>query len=409
MEKQRKCPACGAMILADAAVCPACGLAGLNQLFLDRMSYEKWMKEVLEPHRAGLITKVFAADGYGLILTAKGELYGIGRNSCGQTAQRGYWFDSQPHLMAREVISAAAGREYAIYVTRDGEVHLQGRGEIAERFTGFSGAETVWTDEWDRYWILDREGMVYGFGDNSREEIAPRQTRLWKRLERESCVVRYGTAERWESGHPLPLRAVNDEFEVYRELNMAIQNRDEYREAVERFSGSCVHIQRTETQSEQTALPNGQPQEYVEYMDNKILFTSARRYSCIPEIWLSNDMIYAPVACPDRLWMKDTPHRMHSMPMLPEGNMVPEGMRKVVGCYKGWLQQRNDGSVVYGEWCGDQKMELDWLDSPVEDLAVHDNFVILSCGNGDILWNEYWFPKEKKKWLKAVRLPEEKQ
>lgn len=58
-------------------------------------------------------------------LTAKGDLYGVSGNYDGQISEEDKY--TLPYLMATDVISAAAGDDYTIYVTRDGEVHSAGQ------------------------------------------------------------------------------------------------------------------------------------------------------------------------------------------------------------------------------------------------------------------------------------------
>ena len=65
---------------------------------------------------------MFAGENYGLILTAQGELYGLGENQYGQLGDAATECFREPVLIAREVISAAAGTCYVLYATRDGEM-----------------------------------------------------------------------------------------------------------------------------------------------------------------------------------------------------------------------------------------------------------------------------------------------
>lgn len=405
---ERKCPACGLLLEGTPEKCSKCGLEGLNLRFLNKAGYMKWMQEVLEPHKASLGPQVFAGRCHGLILTNSGKLYGLGSNRSGQIEEEGFYDYNEPHLMATDVISAAAGRNYSIYVTRDGEVHLRGRGEIAERFTGFSNAEMVWMeydigwtrDEWkdDTFWILNRDGAVYGFGKNRFE---PRRTRLWKRLEREECVVHYGVLERWESGHPLSILGgahtspyLTDWSDIYRESDMVILKSEDYRRAVQIFGGDRVYIERTAEQNVEIPVTKRYDEGYGptgwNFAGETVRYTTAKRHSCIPEIRISNDVLYDPVLCPDHLWMKDTPHREGSMPIRPEeweNWEAPEAIRKLAGRNYRWLCLRENGRVLLSR-SGAVEEELDWLPASVGDLAMSDGFVILSCGNGEILWSK---------------------
>ena len=162
---ERKCPACGATVQENTAKCPDCGLDGLNLRFLSKAGYEKWVKEVLKPYKATLPLKVFAGRSHGLILSGTGDLYGIGWNGSGEIEENGAKEYKHPHLMAEDVISAAAGRAYSIYVTRDSKVHLRGKGTAATQFPGFDGAKAVYASQLDRFRIVDENDQVWSYDE----------------------------------------------------------------------------------------------------------------------------------------------------------------------------------------------------------------------------------------------------
>ncbi|MDE7432566.1 MAG: hypothetical protein K2N34_11735, partial [Lachnospiraceae bacterium] len=164
---KEKCPACHLMIPSDADVCPGCGLKNLNQIFWGREDYEERVENILNPYLEKMTPRVYAGCNHVLILTGKGALYGIGKNDSGQLGIHEKKEFTAPHLLARNVKSAAAGYDYSIYVTNEGEVKLLGIGEYAERFKGFSNAEEVFArNDRNVFWIKDANGQIYAFGEN---------------------------------------------------------------------------------------------------------------------------------------------------------------------------------------------------------------------------------------------------
>lgn len=76
--------------------CPFCQLDGLNQIFLSRETYEACVRTLVEPHIASIPPRVFAGEGFGLILTAAGDLYGIGKNPFQQISREDTYYFNQP-------------------------------------------------------------------------------------------------------------------------------------------------------------------------------------------------------------------------------------------------------------------------------------------------------------------------
>ncbi len=114
--------------------------------------------------------RLFAGKDHFLVLN-KGKLYGIGINNCGQISDIATERYMNPHLMAEDVISAAASSDYSIYVTKNGEVKLQGNGEYTDRFSGFFNAKQVYATVDNTFFIVDNYGMMYGFGNNCHYDI----------------------------------------------------------------------------------------------------------------------------------------------------------------------------------------------------------------------------------------------
>jgi len=113
---------------------------------------------------------IWITAGYNHFLILKeGRLYGFGNNHSGQISDNEIE-EGKPHLMAENVISMAAGDDYSLYVTSDGEVKIQGRGIYTDRFPGFSNAKKVYADR-ERFYIIDNNDEIYAFGDNENEHI----------------------------------------------------------------------------------------------------------------------------------------------------------------------------------------------------------------------------------------------
>lgn len=169
-----KCPCCAEPLDIGAAVCPRCGLKGLDQIVLSRAAYLQWRQEVLEPYKVSYRPPIRLFDSrgdYALILRGD-RLYGLGSNRSGQLGD----FDENdvtvPRLMARRVKSAAAGYTYSIYTTLSGGVKLVGRGEYADRPIEFSGVSEVYAHIHDDiFWIKDYYGQTFGFGNNISSNI----------------------------------------------------------------------------------------------------------------------------------------------------------------------------------------------------------------------------------------------
>lgn len=388
----QKCPACGAAVEPMALCCPVCGLEAPVRRFVNAAAQAAWVREVLEPHKAGLV-QVFAGRDHGLILTRQGLLYGIGSNRSGQIREQGPDRFDQPQRMAEEVISAAAGGNYSIYVTRDGKVHLQGRGELADRFPGFGDAEEVYADQGDSFWIRTREGALLGFGGN---KFQPRTHHVWKTMGPQRYLVHKGDYSWYQSGHPMepyPRHFGQKHFEDWenspREIELAVQQSEWYRSAVEYHGGDNVSVELGSHLSEQIPAKRAEPLPGASYrygyLYNGILkkYTDAKRYTCFPKIVITNQVLYKPVFCTDFLWIHGTPHRRGSRPVMAPEWARQGSIRKLAGNDRQWLCLQQDGSVHTQEG-----QRLAWLDQRVYDLGLGNRFFILACQGGRFLWGD---------------------
>lgn len=394
MENSKKCPACGTAVAESTPVCPVCGLPTPIRRFVSKAAQEEWLKTVVLPFR-GAQLRVFAGGHYGLILTGDGRLYGIGSNSSGQIDEQGPYRYDQPRLMAKDVISAAAGNGYSIYVTRDGNVHLRGRGELAERFTGFSQAREVYAGSrksaWaDSFWIRDRQDRVWCFGENYDEALQPRTRDFRGSLPELVATTSYKGYR--EENHSYYYFVLTGSI-VWWEKNGAAQEWDwsaedkvrkapQYRALADRYGDPNVEI---ELNSER--IGTGKTAEGYNY---------AERERFRPKLYVANNILYRPVLCPDAGPMIRYPHRVGCLPISAEdlysSELRSDPGKKVV-CSRLWrfgcdqLSLREDSSVRL--YCKDEQCALpDWLQVPVADLGLSRNFLIVACRNGDILWKD---------------------
>lgn len=364
-ENKRSCPACGARIPASVQACPACGLTGLNRHFLSREGYEKWVREVLEPHKASMAPKVFAGNGYGLILTIRGELYGIGRNDDHQILDENRPWCCRPVLMAENVISAAAGSHYTIYVTRDGQIHWRGNG--AENMPQAADVRTVYA-EWgrdlyeetrpDRFWLEKNSGEIFVLGaDPDASGAETDRTLVYEFPEAEAL---YGNNIFWTADG-----SIGSPKEYF-------QRSEEYQELVRRHGVSNVKLEIQEVQSTKQKVLN-------------VLWKPVYDYYAIyrAKLYLRGKAYWEPKPFREK-WLADSAHRIGSRPVLEE-EYLRDGWEKEPGIKKvssGELKLclLEGGTVVTG---GET---LHWLKQPVMDLAVGPEITLLACKNGDILW-----------------------
>lgn len=430
-----KCPACGAAVVKSAPVCPLCGLEAPVRRFASRSHLEAWLREVVVPHRQTLQPRVYVGMEFGLILTGSGKLYGIGSNAAGQLLEPGThcWYDA-PVLMAEEVISAAAGMHYSIYVTRDGEVHLQGRGEMAERFSGFSGAAEVYAlYVRDTFCIRAADGTIWGFGLNSGME--PDRKQVLHTFGEEVCDIRSGYfMEPWTYGYNRGKPESDEHFQ--RQIILTrLQEREEYRRAVEAYGGANVQIQLTKTGRRNVEcgpecmlyedMNAGKAYYFPESQLEKVVgdrhntwhkkaahyrFDKTERTVFRTELVVCNRELYTPVCYQEDPEITGTPNRWGSFP-LPESWMaeqnipvLPEG-KKVATDSKYCLWLMGDGTLA------DREGNPVWRpDEPVADVSMSDHFVLLVCRNGELYWQcttwEPVFRKVEKDQLKQLRLPQ---
>ena len=165
------CPACNAMLSEPLPErCPVCNLEGLNRIFLNLEDYEDWKKNILDEHMKKLRNHKISVgyDGV-LVLLGDGRLFGFGNNTQGQYCPRriGEKID-KPEKIADNVISAAAGYNYSLYLDAEGKVHFLGNSGIPfkERFEqgNLVFKEVYAKNNDDIFWVVDEAGKSYIWG-----------------------------------------------------------------------------------------------------------------------------------------------------------------------------------------------------------------------------------------------------
>lgn len=113
--------------------------------------------------------RVFAGYDHVLLLSARGELYGFGKNDCHQISDK---FISRnvvlPVKLAEDVKMAAAGFDGSICLRCDGNIRIWGNASVQDNFTYPGGASAVYADCSERqYWVEDENDTFYQFGKDS--------------------------------------------------------------------------------------------------------------------------------------------------------------------------------------------------------------------------------------------------
>ena len=382
-QNQNRCPACGEGLKMGTFRCPVCGLEGLDQVFLSEEAYKRWEQQVLNPHVASIVPQVFAGCSYGLVLTAAGDLYGFGSNQDGKICRNGKTRYDAPHLMARGVISAAAGVESSIYVTRDGKVHMVGNGELVQRFPGFTGAKAVYADcGWNRFWIEDTYGRVYCLGENTDGFLEQKIRSLEMEIptlsgyqDFDESVYYWNDSSYWkhEWNHLFHWKDAPYNGSITNTVKGKIGMSPDYVRLVRQYGSCNIEIERNPIENKvKSALYFVDRKTYHEYK---------------PRLYRTNAMLWEPKLFASQL-LKKEPHRFGSRPLLPgeySGDLFNAPGVKKVGTRSQYSQEylclQSDGTV---ELPG--RKELDWQEKPVCDLAMGLNMVILACRNGEILW-----------------------
>ena len=369
-----KCPACSTVIEHSVDRCPFCQLDGLNQIFLSRESYDTWIQTVVKPHIVAVPSRVFAGEKFGLILTASGNLYGVGDNSYEQISKNGVSFFSEPHPIARNVISAAAACRNTIYITRDGKSHLLGLG--ARNFTGFSNAKEVYGDlQNDRLLIVRQNGIVFAIGNNEDEQLEPQRIILEKKLPvlRGYSPWKYGYTSWFNSDYWTEKTTFKLEEDACFHV---IKKTEDYQALSRQYGSRSIEIHLNPVQGARAQAMRG------------VFFAGQMIYlEFEPIIRVTNKQVFQPFPHrPD--WISDLRHQCGCRPFLqdeytPEIARAP-GIKKVsgfmsIGRWKLYLQA--DGTVTKSN--GEK---LEFPNQPVADLSMGSDMLMMSCKNGDVFW-----------------------
>lgn len=168
MITEKVCPICK-NVLSDEDICSDCGW-DKDRIFLTRDDASAWSEKESREIKEAENAEFFIGTDYKLMLYDN-KLYGIGDNSYGQISDEHTDRFRGRHFISDNVISAAAGKKYSVYVTYDGEVKIIGRGVLADNFSGFSGASKVFTVGDDVFAVFACDGRIYAFGNNNDGQI----------------------------------------------------------------------------------------------------------------------------------------------------------------------------------------------------------------------------------------------
>lgn len=150
-------------------------------------------------------TKTFTG-AYHTLLLLDGKLYGKGDNSHKQIN----YSDEESYdtlvYIAGNVISAAAGKEYTVYITVNGEIKILGDGNLRNSFRSISGARKVLANKEDCFLLLTADGEAYIFGNNTKGQI--------EKIERVEAFSKNGILFNytWDpfSDHPLTVEETDE-------------------------------------------------------------------------------------------------------------------------------------------------------------------------------------------------------
>lgn len=311
MYKDILCPCCGLRLKEAAESCSRCGLTGLNQIFLDKESYQRWKMEVLIPHKRSWEAKLaeerrreeerrraaqrenarrqaksrsrLIPGAYGnlLILMENSDLYGMGANRSGQFGDVGMTWVDDPMLLAKHVRSAALNWNYTIYITEYGFVNLLGNGEYVDRFPGIKNAQKVLTRR-GAFFIRTSNGRWIAFGDNGDEEIAKRTKRTIFRFQDIPYSLNYSIP----GGSRGPITDGERKDVRNSAAESSVKSTDEYRKLCEKYGGANVKIENLQLR------PTRRSGEGYSYSEEG---------GCSAEAILENRHIYAPIETKPRL------------------------------------------------------------------------------------------------------------
>ena len=281
---ERKCPACGSIVSSPLPkLCPVCQLEGINRMFLTREDYEEWKKTILDEHIKNLR---LVGKSHILSLRGDGRLY--------------QFINNEMELIAENVISAAAGYNYSIYLDSSGQVHFLGNSGIPfkERFSqGDLVFKSVYANtDIDIFGAENSDGNFYIWGDNHSELIESLQQRLvceWKIVK-----VGYWWEEEWYyatawSGpinvHPHSSNLDSIEFEI--KTTFMESNSDLYEgnvEIISKYMG-IEHIEPGE-------FPDLSKEDYFRLRNSGYTWTrrGGKFDTYRPEVYLTNRYIFCP-------------------------------------------------------------------------------------------------------------------
>lgn len=303
-----------------------------------------------------------------MVLRQDGSLYGIGNNQSGQISDSNQKQILTPHLMAIHTKAFAAGCNYSIYITENGDVKLVGNGKYTEKFGGFNNAQDVYacSDE-NIFLIEDSLGRWLAFGDNRHGKISTLKTECLYQFPEEdftgSILNMHGTEgpdkalETGGGAGRVSSKCDHDKYEqvtrtdIFRDLSKIYGEENLFVELNEIGQGKC---------------------KCNSSMGGYYSFFWSTKYA--PRIMRKTFSIYNPIEC-------DYDSIIHSAENI-SGNVLAAAEKTVtVGLFT-FILKRNNELVVFNH--DSQKETI--LSDEVYDMSMTDNAVIISKLNGEFLF-----------------------
>ena len=331
------CPACGFNLREVVSICPCCGLRDMDRVFLSREDRDKWVQQVLRPFIDGMIPEIHVGKKTAIFLTQTGYLYGVGRNDKHQISETASEWIGEPLLIASNVKSADIGPDYVIWADSNGTVRLNGSGEYTDMFTGFNEARKVLADPNENiFWIINRKGEVYCFGNNFNGLIVPREETIFP-ISGDFCGnIRFvkGIQEHpdYSDGNETTYYYTNNEDSERKKILVQAQNSTLYRSLHQKYGRTNVSL---ELQLKRRTLVSGKSFEDQE-REEKRYFTAT--------ILITNEQIFSPVKVPFSENKIPIPARNIPMDFSIEMRVMQKLKAEVSGFKK--LYMHNQGDIV---------------------------------------------------------------
>ena len=244
-----------------------------------------------------------------LLLMGDGTLYGMGTDDTGQLNGVGAPEPGHARKLAEGVADAAAGDNNSLLCMQDGTVRIFGRGQYAERFTGFGGekdgprAVRVYAEQSDadQFWILDNRDQLWCFGDNSREDLKPFYRTLLYTYPKEvydSCLSDRVAEVSAGGSSSIYVFPVDDDQDKRRAIMHRLVEEPVYKKLIDDYGEANLEMKLSPIHSEfKGSSSSYYSHSYYGRDVSKTLHFSFYRKKVQPVVYLTNMSIFKPVPC----------------------------------------------------------------------------------------------------------------